>query len=72
MKTYEISNRVAIDNDGNVIREGMMVTSDSDYWVVGFASRWIVRLDRVNKRGKKMRESRFIGRRRLCCIHILG
>lgn len=68
---FEISrNVVAIDNDGNVIREGMAVISGGDRWVVGYASRQLVRLDRRLVDGRK--ESRLIGQKRLCCIHILG
>jgi hypothetical protein len=62
--------KIAIDSDGNVIREGMAATSDGQYWSIGYASKKLVRLDRTLSDGQK--ESRFIGKKRFACIHLLG
>ena len=60
----------AIDSDGNTITEGMTVSSDGDTWVVGYASPIMIRLDRRSLSGNK--ECRIVGRKRFCCIHIIG
>lgn len=61
---------IAIDNDGNIIRKGMTVISGGDKWIVGYASRILTRLDRTLPDGRE--ESRFVGKKRLCCVHVIG
>ena len=59
-----------IDRDGNVLKKGMSVVSGGDYWIIGYASRSLCRLDRKTLDNRM--ESRIVGRKRFCCIHIIG
>lgn len=63
-----------IDQDGNVIREGMTVVSGGDVWVVGAICparvNAFIRLDRRRSDGRL--EGRILGRRRWRCIHVIG
>jgi hypothetical protein len=63
-----------VDQDGNVIREGMAVVSGGDVWIVGGICsarvNGFVRLDRRRPDGRL--ECRLLGRRRWRCIHVIG
>lgn len=50
----------------------MAVMSGGDEWVVGYASDILIRLDRIADIGHGRKECLIIGKKRFCCIHILG
>lgn len=57
------------DKDGNEIHKGMSVWSGGYHWVVGYACKHLIRLDRHGKHGK---ESRYLGGNRFCLVDIEG
>jgi hypothetical protein len=62
------------DRDGNVLRRGMAVVSGGDVWVIAHVSPRLGQfgavLDRIRPDGRG--ERRFIGRRRIYCVHVIG
>ncbi len=67
----ELSSQTCIDRDGNVIRKGMSVVSGGETWVVGYASKNYVRIDRPMTTVSGV-QSRLVGRKKLSCIHLIG
>jgi hypothetical protein len=53
------------DPDGNIIRQGMLVVSGGETWVVGAVTPYLIRLDQPGV-------SRLLGRARFRLCHVIG
>jgi hypothetical protein len=63
----------AIDPDGNVIREGMMIVCHRQIWTVTHIDKFggmLVVADRIREDGRKARL--IVGRKRLRAVHVIG